>query len=186
MKRVALKRRTPLRQGSPLARGTTGLRRTTRLAPRTKNKAKQARDFERAYHSAKYVEAVCKLECYVPGCYRRPVDPAHGEHSKGATGTWRWILPLCAGLDGHHREQHNLGRRTFETKYGISLADGALETRKLLAHITGETFSGERPLHLAHPLCPEQGPAERGVVAHPAVEHAPERNSNSLHVQPSR
>jgi hypothetical protein len=104
----------------------------------TQNKDKIERDFARAYHSAEYVEGVKGLECYVPGCYRRPVDAAHGEHSKGATGDWRFLLPLCSGLDGHHREQHSLGRRTFEAKYGISLEAGALETRKLLAHITGE------------------------------------------------
>ncbi len=151
MKRVALRRRQAPGRKSPL-RAKSELRRRVRLAPVTKNKAKRERDFARAYHSPEYVTGVRKLECYVPGCYHRPVDAAHGEHSKGATGTWRSLLPLCSGLDGHHREQHTLGRRTFEAKYGLSLEVGALATRKVLAHITGETFATDRALDLPDPL----------------------------------
>lgn len=102
------------------------------------NRERRDRDWPKAYHSERYVEEVQKLACAIPGCDRRPIDAAHGEHSKGAGGDWRTILPLCGGPGGHHREQHDLGRRTFEAKYGISLEDAAAATRKALAHIIGE------------------------------------------------
>lgn len=160
MKRVAL-RSDPVKVREWQDRSRHAIPRKARLAPVTRDRAKKDRDFERAYHSPEYVAAVKRLECYVPGCYRRPVDPAHGEHSKGATGTWRWILPLCAGLDGHHREQHSLGRRTFEAKYGISLEVGALETRKLLAHITGESFEEPEAAEAVLDVPPVVGPEVR-------------------------
>lgn len=119
--------------------------RRARIPARTADKAKIERAFARAYHSEAYVLAVKKLACSVPGCDRWPVDAAHGEHSKGASGDWRSILPLCSGLDGHHREQHTLGRRTFEAKYGLSLEAGAAATRRTLAHVLASGAGDAEP-----------------------------------------
>lgn len=102
------------------------------------NRERRERDWPKAYHSEEYVLAVQKMACTIPGCDRREIDAAHGEHTKGAGGSWRTILPLCGGPDGHHAEQHDIGRRTFERKYGISLEAAAAATRKALSHITGE------------------------------------------------
>ena len=80
------------------------------------------------------------LPCLV--CRARPVDPAH-VRSRGAGGH-AWIgdpdnpatargnlVPLCRK---HHREQHDTGLRSFETKHGLVLA---AEAERI-----GEEFAG--------------------------------------------
>lgn len=75
-------------------------------------------------------EYVKTLPCLI--CGRRPVDPHH-VRSKGAGWLDRLpdgsgnVVPLCAGLDGHHVEGHQVGWRTFGAKYGVSLASIAKE-----------------------------------------------------------
>lgn len=82
--------------------------------------------YVRNYLSDEYREWLCEFDCIVPGCYRRPVQAAHGYHSKGGSGTWEDLVPLCAtdvrsGTEGHHDEQHRLGRDTFAAKYGLDM-----------------------------------------------------------------
>lgn len=69
---------------------------------------------------------VRRHHCCVPGCERMPIECAHVRHgTDGGTGlkpSDRWVISLCRH---HHAEQHRLGERQFERKYGIELAQMA-------------------------------------------------------------
>lgn len=126
MKRSPLARISPKRlallqqEGGSLRRSTlapgAGLERRTRLKPvNPKRRAKSwAKNFgpKRAW--------IVEQDCVVPGCWRRPVDPSH-VRSRGARGTSADLVALCSGLEGHHREQHDIGIHTFQAKYGLDL-----------------------------------------------------------------
>jgi hypothetical protein len=118
-------KRTPLRPGKPLDRSSE-LQRKTRL--RARNPERKAREFARCYGSEARVEAVRAMPCCVPGCVRRPSQNAH-VRSKGAGGTWRDVVPLCAY---HHAIQHRMGILTFEREYDTDL-------RAIAARVAEET-----------------------------------------------
>lgn len=156
--------------------------RTARLAPRTKNKAKRATRFERAFLSREYVAWIHSQPCAIPGCGRRDIQCAHVGKPRSRGGRWYEIAPLCGDAwPGHHQEQE---KRTsaVNAKYGIDLE--AIAAGLAFEHMAFLRAS-ERPLHLAHPIGAEELAAERGVVLHPSLEHAPERNADSLHLSPS-
>lgn len=123
MKRSLLHRRTPLRPAKPRPGAGTALRRST-LARRTRlrplNPERRARLYEEQFGAHR--EFIVSLPCAVPGCWRRRVDPAHAK-SRGAAGKAEHLVPLCAGLDGHHAEQHRTGIKTFEARYGLNLRE---------------------------------------------------------------
>lgn len=99
-----------------------------RPAPSTrKRKAeKRAAEFARCYGSEERVAWVKTLRCAVPGCASGRIDNAHAVSGGAARkADARHVLPLCFL---HHRELHQLGARTFEKKYEISLALAAEET----------------------------------------------------------
>lgn len=61
------------------------------------------------------------LPCCVPGCTGRS-QAAHyrgsGDGGVGLKPSDRYAFPCCAQ---HHREQHTVGERAFQVKYGIDL-----------------------------------------------------------------
>lgn len=149
VKRVAIKRRTPLRHGQPLAdaagshaehvapirwggfeiRVRTPLTRGKPLPSRSKDGAKRARVRRRQFGSDEFMDWLHALRCAVPGCVVWKVEAAHAR-SRGAGGTAADILPLCGGPAGHHAEQHAIGVRTFERKYGFSMREAAARTQR--------------------------------------------------------
>src|SRR5690606_3775495 len=111
-----LTRKTALRSGSHLRRSE--LRRETRIRPvnPARRRARYARDF------GAYAETIRALPCSVCGA-PGPSDPHH-VRSRGAGGDRRDLVPLCRT---HHREYHDVGRRTFEARRGVDLAQVAAE-----------------------------------------------------------
>src|SRR5690606_17013826 len=106
MRRTPLRRKTPLRSSSELRRETP----IRRVNPRRRRK-RYARDF------GDYAVTVRALSCCVCDA-SAPSDPHHVK-SRGAGGDRRDLVPLCRT---HHREYHDVGRRTFEARHGVDLA----------------------------------------------------------------
>lgn len=108
MKRSAPKRRTPVKRV---------------------NRKRKAAEWKRAYGSKERVEWVHRQDCIlrsVDSLCQLPSEAAHvGNGGMGRKTDAYRIVPLCTD---HHRELHQSGRRTFEWRYGISLADYALRT----------------------------------------------------------
>ncbi len=95
-------KRTPMRRSR--------LRRRTPLRSRGRSRFPGRRQPD-------YKAWIATLPCLVTGGW--PVDPAH-VRSRGAAGSdYANIVPLTHRL---HRELHDMGRRTFEAKYGVDLA----------------------------------------------------------------
>lgn len=115
-----LARKTPLQRRTALARGDAELRRLTAM-PRV-NAKRRAQAFEQDFGGIARVRWVQMQECRVCGDW--PSECAHAT-SRGAGGDATDILPLCPW---HHHEQHQIGVRSFEAKYGIDLAECAVET----------------------------------------------------------
>lgn len=73
--------------------------------------------------------------CCVPGCLQLPIECAHVR--TGTDGgialkpSDRWAISLCAN---HHREQHRLGEREFQKRYGIDLHGLALAFARKSPH----------------------------------------------------
>lgn len=79
------------------------------------NKARREQRFAKAFGpKANWIR---RQDCVVPGCFDLPVEAAHAK-SHGSGGTSEHLCSLCAP---HHREQHDLGIRTFQGKHGIDL-----------------------------------------------------------------
>lgn len=94
---------------------------------------------EKAKSSARSCPAhrawVRKHHCCVPGCMRWPIECAHVR--RGTDGgialkpsDW-WVVSLCSH---HHQEQHRLGERGFELKYGLDLLELAVRFARLSPH----------------------------------------------------
>lgn len=98
---------------TPLARGTKPLARTGRLTRSTTvkkvNRGRRQSEFERCYLSAAYVrftKGSCCAACGRPG----PCDAAHTVNGgAGRKGGWESLVPLCSGINGCHRVQHQSG-----------------------------------------------------------------------------
>jgi hypothetical protein len=73
--------------------------------------------------------------CSVPRCLRQPIECVHVRgRTDGGTGmkpTDRWVISLCVF---HHREQHQIGERTFEENHSISMVDLAREFARRSPH----------------------------------------------------
>lgn len=118
-----MKRSTPLRRKTPLRRRTR-LRSRTPLRSRTRPKRRtplreinrERRRKLRAVQYGPHADYICSLSCAV--CGRRPVVPAHAAKTRGAGGTARHLVPLCAE---HEDEFHAVGRVTFQRRHGIGL-----------------------------------------------------------------
>jgi hypothetical protein len=92
-----------------------------------RNRRRYSANWKRAYESVERVNFVAGLTCV--GCgYGRNCENHHiksGGKSRKADS--RFVVPLCMPC---HDEYHNLGRRSFETKYGINLDELAEETER--------------------------------------------------------
>ena len=86
------------------------------------------------FGSKSYREMVVAMDCLVPDCTRRPIDPNHWP-TKATTGTYRDLTPLCSGLDGHHVEFHSTGQATFQAKYGLDLKAAAEKIYRAGRHL---------------------------------------------------
>lgn len=131
MKRTPLKarkfctrcKRTLCRCGRGLERGG-GLKRRTKVRP--VNPERKQRLFGEGFGSEARVRWVASLACVVPGCDGGPCENAHTV-SRGSGGKARDVVPMCPA---HHTEQHQLGIRTFASKYGLDLESEAAATER--------------------------------------------------------
>jgi hypothetical protein len=78
---------------------------------------------------------VRRHRCCVPGCLNTQIECAHVR--TGTDGglalkpSDRWAISLCRN---HHQEQHRVGERAFERRYGIDLYELALEFARKSPH----------------------------------------------------
>jgi hypothetical protein len=66
-------------------------------------------------HFGEKAKFVRTLPCLV--CGATPSQACHAK-SRGAGGTSEHLVPMCPP---HHREQHDVGIRTFEAAHGVDL-----------------------------------------------------------------
>jgi hypothetical protein len=113
-----LKRTRPLKEGKPLKK---------------KNVRRASKRFTEAFGlKASWIRG---LSCVVAalgddafaGLFVWPcagrVEAAHTK-SRGAGGTSEHLIPMC---QYHHRQQHDIGQRTFEARYALDLEKLAAE-----------------------------------------------------------
>lgn len=93
------------------------------------NPERRARNFAKHYLSEEYVWWIHSLPCLGCGGGRGDIHAAH-VRSRGAGGTWRDIIPLCA--DCHHT-QHTQGWGELESLYGLTKDAAAAEAAQLAA-----------------------------------------------------
>jgi hypothetical protein len=94
--------------------------------PRTR-KPRKATDFQRVYGSKRRVAFVKSLPCIVPFCDGWLIENHHViSGGEGRKADACWIVPLCLS---HHRELHNQGAKTFQSKYGLDLRHRAAATQ---------------------------------------------------------
>ena len=78
---------------------------------------------------------VRKHACSVRGCLGTPIEAAHvriGTHAGvGRKPSDRWVISLCVF---HHREQHEVGERSFARKHSIDLTSLAEEFARRSPH----------------------------------------------------
>jgi hypothetical protein len=79
-----------------------------------------------ALRSPVHLKWVRTLGCGIPGCFGTPI---HAHHDRSAANSGTGLKPgdenvvnLCAY---HHYELHQRGKRGFQAKYGLELADHA-------------------------------------------------------------
>lgn len=92
-----------------------------RPSPSTKKRKadRKASEFARCFHSEERVEFVKRLRCVVPGCLDRRIENCHAVG--GGTSRKAGYEEIYPGCHGHHKEEHRIGKRSFEKKYGIDL-----------------------------------------------------------------
>ena len=98
------------------------------------NSKRRRLSWKKHFGSQEYRAMVIAMDCLVPGCSQRPVDPHHYP-TVGAGGTYRDLTPLCGGGSGHHREFHDDGQETFQKKHGLDLKESAKEIAKAGRHL---------------------------------------------------
>lgn len=70
-----------------------------------------------------YIEWVHKFNCIVPGCSTPYPVHAHHTTSRGAGGSDRTAVPLCANHHTGLHGIHNLGQIHWQKKFGVVLED---------------------------------------------------------------
>lgn len=104
-----MKRSTPLTRRTGLARGKP-LARSGRM--KASNRSRKRKAYARNFGDE--ADAVRAMPCIITG---KQAEPAHVT-SRGASGGRFDIVPLAPEL---HREQHAIGIKSFEAKYGLDL-----------------------------------------------------------------
>jgi hypothetical protein len=100
-------------------------------APRTK--PVEQRESQR---HRKFVRTGKFAVCIVPGCEVRPLEFCHvraglpeGEQAGISTKPHdAFAVGMCSA---HHREQHAIGEKSFEKKYGVKLLETALALSRI-------------------------------------------------------
>lgn len=132
----------------------------TRKAIRKKNPERVRKNFLRAYGDKDrvlWIRAQDCLVCGVSDC----TENAHVAPKREAGGTGRkadakWNIPLCGpmvrylsvyyarhdGKKGCHTELHQIGRESFEAKYGVNLEQLAIETQARWLAIADQSGRG--------------------------------------------
>ena len=104
---MTLRRLTPIRRKARLRVGADSRARRSRIKAR--NAKRQAKEFQRAYHSKERVEWVKTLPCII--CRATPCENAHAKgDGAGRKGGYKFIVPMC---QAHHAEQHAHGWSHF-------------------------------------------------------------------------
>lgn len=106
----------------------------------------------RTPRSGKYLQFVASYPCLVCG---RISEPHHaiGRRGTGLKPSDFGCVPLCRA---HHDNLHNMGRRPFEDRYDVDLAESALNL--LHRYVTGSWLT--QPLRIARPVGSQCGTAE--------------------------
>lgn len=85
----------------------------------------------KAYRSKALLKFVRTLPCAITGKVGDDIDPHHiTTGGTGMKGDDRLVVPLCNSL---HREYHQLGRASFEKRYGVNMR--ALALRALMEYV---------------------------------------------------
>lgn len=89
--------------------------------------AQRKRDrIARAFGPIERVRWVQSLPCLV--CGDSPCENAHSVGGgMGRRADYQTIVPLCPT---HHREQHQMGTKSFQARYGVSLTDRAAQIQQ--------------------------------------------------------
>lgn len=104
-------RRTPMPRGGPV---------------KARNPKRRAANHARAYGPDERIAFVKGLRCVVLACARQPIEVAHVvTGGMGRKGDASLTVPLCTV---HHREQHQVGVRTFQQLHGLDLLALAEQT----------------------------------------------------------
>lgn len=136
-------RSKPLRRTKYIKRGAPPQRTT---AVRKVNRTRKAKQFQRDFGGAKYVDFLHLQRCAVSGFRMGEWNPnRHGPHvicivaahmkSRGAGGHADDLIPLDAVL---HAEQHAIGMRAFARKYGTTVTALRAHAKALRARFLKE------------------------------------------------
>lgn len=80
------------------------------------------RDEETRREFPRHRRFVRSHQCVVPGCEDGPIECMHVRHANTAgTGLKPPDWETVSGCRAHHSEQHQIGTKSFEAKYGIDL-----------------------------------------------------------------
>ncbi len=92
------------------------------------------------YRSEDYLAFVRRLPCLA--CNRSPSEAHHTKKAgTGLKGDDTRAVPLCTE---HHREHDNLGRETFQKKYGLDFKEAIINCLSLYVAYIEEKLSGRR------------------------------------------
>ena len=79
---------------------------------------------------------VRRHHCCVPGCLNIPIECAHvrtgTDGGVGLKPSDRWTVSLYSA---HHAEQHRIGERQFEVRYGLDLGELAAAFAQRSPHL---------------------------------------------------
>lgn len=103
----------------------------------------------RTPRSEKYLQFVASYSCLVCGQISEP-HHAIGKRGTGLKPSDFGCVPLCRA---HHDDFHRVGRRPFEDRYDVNLAESALNL--LHRYVTGSWLTS--PLRLARPSGLQRG-----------------------------
>lgn len=88
------------------------------------SRTKSAR--ERIYGPPAYRDFLNAIGCEI--CGATPIEIAHVRTGgMGRKADWTATIPLCPT---HHREQHQIGTKSFQARYGVSLTDRAAQIQQ--------------------------------------------------------